>query len=129
MSDDGVRPLDTSALKGSDPVPWLIAGVLLPPFAWLLDMQVSYSLVKWACATHRTPILFMMPIFSLTLVAVALWMSWSSWHSVRRDADQDGGRAVDRSYLLALAGMAMSALFAALILVSLAPRSILSPCE
>ena len=131
MTDDGVRPLPAPAhAKGwSDPLPWLVLGLLLPPVAWLLDMQISYSLVKWACAHDRTPILFMMPIFSLTLVAVAWWMSWSSWHAVRREADQDGGRPMDRSYLLALAGIGLSALFALLILVSLAPRSILSPCE
>ena len=130
MTDDGVRPSHMSAhVNGSDPLPWLVMGVLLPPFAWLLDMQVSYSLVKWACANDRVPILFMMPIFSLTVVTLALWMSWSSWHAVRREADQEGGRPADRSYLLALAGIAMSALFALLIVVSLAPRSILSPCE
>jgi hypothetical protein len=103
-------------------------GLLLPPVAWLLDMQVSYSLVKWACEHNRAPILFMMPVASLTLVALALWISWSSWHAARRHADESGCRPIDRNYLLALAGVAMSLLFGLLILVSLAPRSILSPC-
>jgi hypothetical protein len=107
----------------------LIIGLLLPPFAWLLDMQVSYSLVKWVCAHDRHWILFAIPAGSLTLVAGAMWMSWSSWKDARREANEEGARPVDRSYLLAVSGLAMSVLFGLLILVSLAPRSFLSPCE
>jgi hypothetical protein len=107
----------------------LIGGVLLPPFAWLLDLQVSYSLVKWACANDRSWILFVTPIASLTLIAVAGVMSWSSWNLARPTAREDGERPVDRSYLLALSGLALTALFGLLVLVSLAPRAVLSPCE
>lgn len=107
----------------------LVAAFLLAPFAWLLDMQVSYSLVKWACAADGRGLLLAIPLGSLALVGVAAWMSWSCWAKVRGDADEAGGRVIDRSYLMALAGLAMSALFGLLILTSFAPRYFLSPCE
>ena len=94
----------------------LVAGIVLPPLAWLLDMQVSYSLVKWACAHDRQWVLFVMPACSLTLVAATMLFSWQTSRQTNR-------------HLLALSGLAMSVLFAVLILVSLVPRALLSPCE
>lgn len=107
----------------------LVGGFLLAPFAWLLDLQVSYALVKWACANDQRPLLLLIPVGSLGLVAVATWMSASSWTRLRAEAREDGERVEDRSYFIALAGMAMSAVFALLILTSLIPRYVLSPCE
>jgi hypothetical protein len=107
----------------------LVGSVLLPPFAWLLDMQVSYALVKWACAHGRRDVLLMMPLGSLALVATAGWMAWSCWRALQREASPGGARMEDRSYFLALTGLAMTAVFGLLILASLAPRYLLSPCE
>jgi hypothetical protein len=107
----------------------LIGGVLLPPFAWLLDLQVSYATVKWACAADARTVLLLLPLGSLAILAAATWMSWSSWTRLRGEASLDGARVEDRSYFLALAGLAMSALFLLLILTSFAPRYFLSPCE
>jgi hypothetical protein len=107
----------------------LAAGLLLPPLAWLLDMQVSYSLVKWACANDRQWILFAMPLCSLTLTAATTLMSWQTLRQTTHSASDEGGRPIDRSHLLAVSGLAMSILFGLLILVSLVPRALLSPCE
>jgi hypothetical protein len=106
-----------------------MAGVLLPPFAWLLDMQVSYSMVKWACENDGRTILLAIPVVSLTLVSAAAWMAWSSWATIRRHANEEGSGTLDRSYFLAISGLGMSALFALLLLVSIVPRFVLSPCE
>ncbi len=107
----------------------LIGGLLLAPFAWLFEMQVSYAMVKWACEHDRRGLIMAMPVGSLTLVGLAAWMSWSCWTKLRGAAREEGGRMEDRSYFLALAGLAMSAIFALLILVSVTPRIVLSPCE
>jgi hypothetical protein len=107
----------------------LVTGLLLPPFAWLLDLQVSYATVKWACAADARSVLLLLPIGSLALVALAFWMSWSCWTILRADASLEGARLQDRSYFLAIGGLAMSAVFALLIATSYAPRYVLSPCE
>jgi hypothetical protein len=107
----------------------LVVGFLLPPFAWLLDLQVSYATVKWACAADAPEVLLLLPLGSIALVVIAAWLSWSCWTALREDAIPDGGRLQDRSYFLALSGLAMSAVFLLLILTSFAPRYFLSPCE
>jgi hypothetical protein len=107
----------------------LMGGLLLPPFAWLLDLQVSYATVKWACAADARGVLLLLPLGSLALIAFSAWLSWSCWTMLRREAGFDGARMQDRSYFLAVAGLTMSAVFALLILTSYAPRYFLSPCE
>lgn len=107
----------------------LIAGLLLPPFAWLFEMQVSYATVKWACAADARWVLLVLPLGSIALVAFAGWLSWSCWTMLHENAVLEGARMEDRSYFLALGGLAMSALFLLLILTSYAPRYFLSPCE
>ena len=107
----------------------LMAGFLLGPLAWFLDLQVSYALVKWACRSDARGVLLAIPIGSLALVGLGAWMSWSCWTKLRGTADPEGGRMEDRSYFLALAGLASNGIFALLILTSIAGRYLLSPCE
>ncbi len=107
----------------------LIGAFLLAPFAWLLEMQISYAMTKWACENDRRDLILAMPIGSLALVTLAGWMAWSCWTKLRYSAEGEGGRMEDRSYFLALAGLAMSGIFALLILTALVPRYVLSPCE
>jgi hypothetical protein len=107
----------------------LIGGLLIGPFAWLLDLQISYASVKWACANNKRALLLALPIGSLALLAAGTWMSWSSWTKLRGDASNEGARMEDRSYFLAISGLALNALFALLILTSFVPRYFLSPCE
>jgi hypothetical protein len=107
----------------------LVIGFLLAPFAWLLDLQVSYATVKWACAADRRDVLLLLPLGSLALIALGTWLSWSCYRLVRDRADAEGAGVQDRSYFLAIAGLAMNAFFLLLILTSYAPRYVLSPCE
>jgi hypothetical protein len=107
----------------------LLAGVLLPPLAWALDLQVSYALVKWSCATGWHAGLWIVPALSLSLVAAAAWHSWGCWTALRQQAAPAGAAHEDRSYFLAVTGLALAALFALLIVTSALPRALLSPCE
>lgn len=107
----------------------LIAAFLLAPFAWLLEMQVSYAMVKWACENARGDLLRLLPLGSLALIALGAWLSWSSLSRLRGVADEEGDREIDRSYFLAAAALAMNAIFGLLVLTSFIPRYVLSPCE
>ena len=107
----------------------LVGSFLLAPFAWLLDLQISYSLVKWACRHDRRDVLLAIPFASLALVGTAAWMAWACWSRLRATGEPAGGRQEDRSYFLALASLAMAAVFALLILTSVVPRVLLNPCE
>jgi hypothetical protein len=107
----------------------LIGSFLLAPFAWMLDLQISYSMVKWACENDKRVLLLLMPLGSLALIAAGSAMSWSCWVKLRDSASEEGSRVVDRSYFLAVAALALNGLFGLLILTSIAPRYFLSPCE
>ena len=107
----------------------LMGALLLAPLAWLLDLQISYALVKWSCAHDRPEVLLLVSLGSLALIGGAAWLSWSALRILRGDGRLEGGRMEDRSYFLALAGLAMSGIFALLVVTSLAPRYLLSPCE
>jgi hypothetical protein len=106
----------------------LVGGFLLAPFAWLVDLQVSYAMVKWACENDRRDLLLLMPLGSLAMVGAATWLVWSCWTKLQ-GADEEGGRMEDRSYFIAVSALALNAVFALLILTSIAPRYFLSPCE
>jgi hypothetical protein len=107
----------------------LIAGFLLPPLAGFVDLQISYTAVKWACENDGRTVLLLLPLGSLAVIAAGGGMAWSCWTKLRDGGREAGGRMVDRSYFLALAGLAMSALFGLLVLTTMAPRYFLSPCE
>jgi hypothetical protein len=107
----------------------LIAGFFIGPLSWLVDLQASYSLVKWACNADRRWILIAVPCASLTTVAIGTVLSWMCFARLRARADEAGSHRIDRSYLLALSGLALNLLFGLLILTSLVPRIVLSPCE
>ena len=108
----------------------LVAGVLLPVAAWALDVQTSYALVKWSCATGVRGPLLMVPAFSLGLVAWAAVLSWGCWRRLREERpEDDGSRLVDRSYFLAVAGLSLSAITTLFVLTTFMPRLWLSPCE
>lgn len=107
----------------------LLAGLLLPMLAWAIDLQASYALVKWVCATSWYAAIWLVPLGSLSMVAIAAWQSWACWQRLRGDADLEGSRLQDRSYFLALSGLAMSALIGLLILDSAFTRSWLNACE
>lgn len=107
----------------------LIGSFLLAPFAWLLEMQISYSMVKWACENDARWTLLLMPLGSLALIAAGTAMAWSCWTKLRDAGNQEGGGMVDRSYFLAISALSLNGIFALLILTSFAPRYFLSPCE
>jgi hypothetical protein len=107
----------------------LIAGLLLPPTAWFLDLQVSYPIAKWVCKTGARGVMFVMPAGSLALIAASAWMSWSCLIRLRGRIRPEGASLEDRSYFLAVSGLALSALFALLVLVSLVPRVLANPCD
>jgi len=106
----------------------LLTGVLLPPTAWFLDLQVSYALVKWACAHDQRGVIVAAGLGSLALIASAAAMSWSCWKKVRSAARDGGGGMEDRSYMLALSGIGLSGFFALLVVTSMTTR-LLSPCQ
>lgn len=109
---------------------WLMAGLLLPPAAWFLDLQISYLLVKWICRTGYRGVLFAVSGASLAVIAAAAAMSWACLNRLRTaGVEPEGARREDRSFFLAVSGLVLSATFALLVLVSAIPRALSNPCQ
>ena len=107
----------------------LLTGVFAGPLAWGLNLEVNYSLVKWACASGRVPLLTLVSIVALIVVMAGFALSWRCWRELDDRARLHGGRVVDRSYFLAVSGLGLNALFALLIATSMSLHGIVSPCE
>jgi hypothetical protein len=102
-------------------------GVLAGPIASLLNLQVSYMLVPWACASGAHGALYLVPMGALLLTALGGSFAWRVWQRTGRDRPGDGAAA--RSRLLAVLGLLTSALFALVIIAQAIPTFILSPCQ
>jgi hypothetical protein len=107
----------------------LVAAVFIGPVAWGLNLEINYSLVKWACDSGRPSVLTLVSVVALIIVVLGLALSWRAWTELHHQADLRGGRVVDRSYFLALAGLGLNALFALLIVIGVSLHGIVNVCE
>ena len=124
MPNDVARPYwdDIGLVK-------LLTGVFIGPAAWALNLEINYSLVKWACRSSTPQVLPLMSGAALALAMFGLIVSWRAFAELRSRANLKGGRVSDRSYFLSVTGISMSAVFALLILTSGALHFIVGPCE
>ncbi len=105
------------------------AGVLAGPLAFLLNLQVSYMLVPWACATGAQGTLYFVAAGALLLSGLGGLTSWRVWQRRGREWPGDEAGAVPRSRLLAVLGLLTSVLFALVIVAQGIPTFILSACQ
>src|SRR4051812_46274117 len=94
---------------------WL--GVLSGPAAWALNQLIGYALVKPACAGNAGHMLALVSAGALAMVVAGGAMSWSCLTKLRQ-ADEKGGGRDDRSYFMAVAGLALNVLIGLLVLTA-----------
>jgi len=97
----------------------LWSGILVPPIAFLINLQVNYSLVPWVCVTGRAFTLHLATGGTIALAACGGLASWSAW---RRDGEP-------RSRFMAVWGLMMSAVFFVVIIAQAIPIFMLDPCR
>jgi hypothetical protein len=118
--------------KADHPLPasafslWL--GILGGPTAWLVQFQLRYMLVRWACAAgHAWSIHLSGLVFLLCSFALA-WLSWRNFRLLSTDP-QDESRAFARGRFMALLGIGLSSLFALVIAGQGAAVFLIDPCS
>lgn len=104
-------------------------GVLAPPLAMLLNVNLGYALVVWSCAA-RTRVLLHAEI--AVLVIISLTAGFVAHHEWRRhggggEADDSGGPAA-RTRFLGVMGMGSSALFTLILIWQWLANVYLTPC-
>jgi MFS family permease len=98
------------------------------PAAWAINQLLGYSLVKPLCAIGNGQPLAILAAAALALVIGGAVAGWRCLRLLP-DAEEDGGRRVDRSYFMAVVGIALNGLIAVLIVTAAVSPFILSPCE
>ena len=104
-------------------------GLLIGAVAWKLQLVVNYAVVPYACWNR---VEFVNHAASFAMLALALsgcWVAWGSWKKTGEGTDMEMGGVVGRSRFMALGGMALSGLFALMILGQWIPNLVLSPCD
>ncbi|HJQ70616.1 MAG TPA: hypothetical protein VKA70_16685 [Blastocatellia bacterium] len=107
----------------------LWAGVLLAPFAFLLNLQISYALVPWACSAGQPFWLHVASCGSLLLSLLGLFTAWRNWQKAGRESKVEGGDPRARSRFMAMLGLLMSGLFSLVILAQWIADFIIDPCQ
>ncbi|HEU4563841.1 MAG TPA: hypothetical protein VFS05_04290 [Gemmatimonadaceae bacterium] len=104
-------------------------GVLAPPLAVLVHMNVIYPLVERACITGSRLALWIVPLVFLAIAISGGLVSLGVWRRAGSEWPGDHREALGRERLLAVVGMLGAALFSAIILWQWIATFILSPCQ
>ena len=107
----------------------LWAALLAGPIAWTFNQGVGYAVVKPLCAGGATYLLWALGAAALALSVAGALMAWRLAGRIGRNAAEHGGTPRDRSYFMALLATAFNLLLGVLIIASLIPQFLLSPCE
>jgi len=94
---------------------------LAGPLALIINFQLRFALVPYACETGRR---WMLTTISIPLFLIALLGAFAGWHWLRAD-DADEVRV----RFMALCGIALSLVFALTIAAMAIPDFYFQPCE
>ena len=108
---------------------WLWFGILTPPLAFLLNLQLSYMLVPQVCATGQYFLLHLVPLGALLLTIGGGVSAWRNWQRAGQGRSSRAGGVLPRSHFMAGVGLLSSGLFFLAIVAQWLPNFILSPCH
>ena len=108
---------------------WLWFGLLAPPLAFLLNLQLSYVLVWQACLTGHHGVLHLVPLGALLLALGGGVSAWYNWRRTREAQSNTTAGMLPRSRFMAETGLLSSGLFILVIVAQWLPNLLLSPCQ
>ena len=107
----------------------LWTGLILPPAAFLLNLEVAYALVPVACSSGATLPVHLVHLGCLILALVGGVFAWRCWRATGSTWPGEEGGRLARSRFMAGLGLLVSALFALVIVAQWIPSFLLSPCQ
>jgi hypothetical protein len=94
----------------------LTLGVVAGPIAVLVNEELIYVTNMWACGTGKQLAMHVVPLICVLVALGAGGLAWGDWVRTGRGVEDEAATIDARSRFLALAGMAVSALSALVIL-------------
>jgi hypothetical protein len=104
-------------------------GVLLPPLAFLFNLEVAYALVPTACTSRNVLLVHLVHLVSLVLAAFGGITALRYWRSSGAAWPGSAGGRLSRTQFMSGLGMLMGLLFTLVILAQWIPSFILDPCQ
>jgi hypothetical protein len=107
----------------------LWTGLLLPPAAFLLNLEVAYALVPTACNSRNPLLVHLVHLVCLALAAFGGLTALRYWR--RSGATWPGGEGgpVGRTRFMSGLGVLLGLLFGLVILAQWIPSFMLNPCQ
>lgn len=134
---------DAAPADGRVSAVWLLAGLALPPVAWIVEMLLGVGIASNACPLAGQPgrtrgfagegaLLLAITLACLAATCASGVMSYRHWRSAKRGTSAGEPRrariADDRARFMALAGMLAAATFGIAILFSLLEPIVIPLC-
>jgi hypothetical protein len=107
----------------------LWASFFAGPVAWIVNQGIGYAVMKPVCSAADVSALWLIGSFAFILAGAGAWTAARCLLALRDDAIDEGGRVIDRNYFVAVVAVGVDALIAILIVTSVIPQFLLSPCE
>ncbi|HUQ80534.1 MAG TPA: hypothetical protein VM076_05345 [Gemmatimonadaceae bacterium] len=106
----------------------LWTSVLSGPLVFLLNLEVAYIMVDWACNTGHDWAVHVVHLVSLALAVAGVLLGIALWRRVGGGWPDTAGGSTSRARLLAVVGTLGSLLFAVSILAQWIPVMVLGTC-
>jgi TRAP-type C4-dicarboxylate transport system permease small subunit len=108
---------------------WLWAGLLTAPLAFLLHLQVNYTLVTQLCQSEGKIVLHLVTLAFLLIAAGGGFIAWRNWETAGRKLPGDAESVTERSRFMAVIGLLVSVLIVLALIAQLIPQFIYDPCH
>ena len=104
-------------------------GVLVPPTAFLINLEVAYALVPRACGSRTVLLVHLVHLVTLALAVYGGVVALRTWRRSGATWPGGGGGRIGRTQFMAGLGMLMGLMFVAVIVAQWIPSFILDPCQ
>ena len=104
-------------------------GMLAGPAAFLVNLQVMFTLEPWACLSGNRLGLYLFPLLMMALSGAAALVAWRNWRLVGREWPGVEGGPQPRSRFMATVGVLVSGLMMLVVIAHWLPAFIIDPCQ
>jgi hypothetical protein len=107
----------------------LWTGVVLPPLAFLLNLEAAYALVPTACSSRNLLLVHLVHLVCLVLAIFGGFTALRHWRASGGTWPGGAGGRLSRTQFMSGLGMLLGLLFTVVIVAQWIPSFMLDPCQ